>query len=338
MSAKTEAPTPRRLENARKKGEFARSSPAAAVASVAASLAALAWMAPRAWAWTVEWAQAAWSLRGTTSEVAGAAVLVAAAWILPPLSAAWCGALIAGFGQAGFLVTPGILSPDTRRISPAAGAKRLLSAQRLFALVRACVLLGIATFIVAGMFRDGAVVLVAWPRSRWDVGLVAWGEVVTEGAAALSFALAGFAALDWGLAAWRHRREHKMSRDEVRREHRESEGDPLVKGQRRALHRSLAGSAVARGVRSANVVVVNPTHIAVGLRYAPDEADAPFIVARAREDEALALREEAKRLGIPVVRDIPLARSLVVLGPGEEVPEELYRAAAAVLGISRGAV
>jgi type III secretion protein U len=338
MSTKNEAPTTRRLEDARQKGEFARSNPATAVASVAASLVACGWIAPRAAGWTVEWAQAAWSLRMTPSEVASGAIPVAAAWIAPPLLAAWCGTLVAGFAQAGFLLTPGLLAPDGRRISPTAGVKRLFSAQRLFSLIRACVLLGISTLIVAGILRDGASVLLVWPRSRWDVGLVAWGDVAGEGRTTFLFVLAVFSAVDWALAEWRHRREMRMSRDEVRREQRESEGDLLVKGQRRALHRALVGAAVARGVRSANVVVVNPTHIAVGLRYAPDEADAPFIVARAREDEALALREEAKRIGIPVVRNIPLARSLVVLGPGEEVPEELYKAAAAVLGISRGAV
>ncbi|MEN9797221.1 MAG: hypothetical protein RL653_917 [Pseudomonadota bacterium] len=338
MSAKTEAPTPRRLAEARKKGEFARSSAASALGSVGASVAALAWFAPRAAERTVQWVQAAWSLRMSASEVAWAAIPVAAAWVVPPLVAAWCGALAAGVGQAGCLLTPELLSPDARRVSPAASVKRLLSAPRFFTLLRAGVLLGVVILVVAGLFRDGAGILRAWPRSRWDVGLVAWAEVASEGGASLLAVLAAFAVLDWGLAAWRHRRDLQMSRDEVRREHRESEGDPLVKGQRRALHRALVGAAVSRGVRSASVVIVNPTHIAVGLRYAPDEADAPFIVARAREAEALALREEAKRLGIPVVRDIPLARSLVVLGPGEEVPEELYRAAAAVLRVSRGEV
>jgi type III secretion protein U len=250
--------------------------------------------------------------------------------------AAWVGALIASFVQSGFVFTPSLLGPDASRISPVAGLKRLVSSQRLFALVRACVLLSVVALLFLALLREGVSVLVYWPRARWDVGLNAWAEVV--GARGLSWVLvlAGYAVLDWSLAAWRHRRELKMSREEVRREQRESEGDPLIKGQRRALHRALIGAAVARGVRSANVVVVNPTHIAVALRYAPDEADAPFVVARAREEAALQLREEAKRQGIPIVRDIPLARSLVVLGLGEEVPEELYKAAAAVLRVSRG--
>jgi type III secretion protein U len=117
----------------------------------------------------------------------------------------------------------------------------------------------------------------------------------------------------------------------VKNEHKESEGDPHHKHQRRALHRQLAAGGPARGVRAATAVVVNPTHIAVAHRYEPKECDAPYLVAKGRESDALALRRAAEQLGIPVVRDIPLARSLVQFDVGMEIPEELYQAAAAVL-------
>jgi type III secretion system FlhB-like substrate exporter len=134
------------------------------------------------------------------------------------------------------------------------------------------------------------------------------------------------AALDFGLARWRHGRELMMTREEVRNEHKESEGDPHHKHQRRAIHRQLAAGGPARGVRSATAVVVNPTHIAVALRYQPEECDAPYLVAKGREADALALRREAERLGVPIVRDVPLARSLVRFDVGMEIPEELYQA------------
>jgi len=84
-------------------------------------------------------------------------------------------------------------------------------------------------------------------------------------------------------------------------------------------------------VKAASVVVVNPVHVAVALRWAPEECDAPYLVARGRAEEARAIRAEALALGIPVVRDVALARGLVQYDVGEEVPEELYRAAAVVL-------
>jgi len=122
-----------------------------------------------------------------------------------------------------------------------------------------------------------------------------------------------------------------MTREEVRREHREQEGDPRHRAHRRAAHRQLLQAGRARGVEKATVLVVNPTHLAVGLRWAPEECDAPYLVARGRAADAAELRRRADALGIPVVRDVALARSLVMHDVGEEVPEELFQAAAAVL-------
>jgi type III secretion protein U len=149
-----------------------------------------------------------------------------------------------------------------------------------------------------------------------------------SGAVAL-LALAGLA--DALLARRRHRRRLMMTREEVRREWREAEGDPWIRRRRRQLHRQLAEGGTARGVGAATTVVVNPTHLAVALRYAPREAPAPYLVAKARAGEALTLQRQARALGVPVVRDVALARSLILLGVGEEIPEELYEAAAAVL-------
>jgi type III secretion protein U len=139
---------------------------------------------------------------------------------------------------------------------------------------------------------------------------------------------------DWMLAKRRHVKDLMMSHQEVKQEHKNSEGDPHHKSKRKSLHKQLANGGRARGVQKATAVVVNPTHIAVALRYAEDECDAPYIVAKAREEDALKLRQEAAALGIPVVRDIPLARSLIHYDVGEEVPEELYQAAAAILKVA----
>ena len=125
-----------------------------------------------------------------------------------------------------------------------------------------------------------------------------------------------------------------MTREEVKQEHKKSEGDPHHKAKRKALHRQLATGGPARGVQKATAVVVNPTHIAVALRYDQAECEAPYLVAKGREEDAFEIRREAKALGIPVVKDIPLARSLIHYDVGEEIPEELYRAAAAVLKVA----
>jgi type III secretion protein U len=125
-----------------------------------------------------------------------------------------------------------------------------------------------------------------------------------------------------------------MTREEVKQEHKDSEGDPRHKAERKALHRQILAGGRARGVQKASAVVINPTHIAVALRYDEEECDAPYLVAKGRDREAQAIRNQAQRLGIPVVQDIPLARSLVQFDVGEEIPEELYQAAAAVLKVA----
>jgi type III secretion protein U len=195
----------------------------------------------------------------------------------------------------------------------------------------------------------GVMVAWAWESTASDVirDLLRVAEA-TPGRAALvvAGALKSFAcrvlpwafawcSLEVGLARYRHLKKLRMTRDELKREFRESEGDPVIKGQRRAIHRGLAQGGSARGVGQAHAVVVNPTHLAVALRYAPGECDAPYVVARGRDRQALALRLEAEGWGIPVIRDVPLARSLISLELGEEVPEELYQAAAAVLKVAQ---
>ena len=125
-----------------------------------------------------------------------------------------------------------------------------------------------------------------------------------------------------------------MTKEEVRREHKSQEGDPHHKAKRQALHRALGSGGAARGVATASCVVVNPTHIAVALRYDERECDSPYIVAAARDQAALQIRAEARRLSIPVVKNVPLARALVLQDVGTAVSEELFEATAAVLAIA----
>ncbi len=150
----------------------------------------------------------------------------------------------------------------------------------------------------------------------------------------LAWVLLLLGVADYALARRRHLKDLMMTREETRREYKESEGDPHHKAQRKALHRQFTQGGAARGVQKATAVVVNPTHLAVALRYDGQECEAPYLVAKGREEDALALRREARRLGIPVIRDVPLARSLIHYDVGEPIPEELYQAAAAVLRVA----
>jgi FlhB-like protein len=122
-----------------------------------------------------------------------------------------------------------------------------------------------------------------------------------------------------------------MTREEVRRESRENEGDPELKAARHRAHKEMLASAAIHAVREATVVIVNPTHLAVALRYQEQEDAAPCVLAQGQGDLARRIIEAAHAYGVPVVRDIPIARALSELELGDEIPEALYEAVAEIL-------
>lgn len=332
MSERTEEPTPRRLRQARERGQVPRSrlfsgSLVLAGGSAGAALG-LGDAAVDLRAWTATLLE-----RGVPLEAA-----LHRAWTLlvrgggPALAGAMVGAVVAGLASAGWAPSAVALLPRLERLDPLAGLRRFFTWRTMAELFRNLA----AASLLLTVLVTGAWSLLPSALRLPALGEAGAGLLLLRPAAlgvwtrALLLA-AALGALDLLLARWRHRRSLRMSRDEIRREYREQEGDPRHRAHRRAAHRQLLLSGRARGVKAASVVVVNPIHLAVALRWAPEECEAPYLVARGREEEARALRAEALILGIPVVRDVALARGLVLYDVGEEVPEELYRAAAIVL-------
>jgi type III secretion protein U len=336
MSEKTEQPTPHRLEEARKKGQLARSRLlSGAAVTLAATLAALA-LLPRG---AVQLkALAVQMLSGGTldSEVALRAALSLVVQLgAPVLLAAFLASALVSTAFAGWKPHPAHLMPQLERISPAAGLRRLLSLGSVGEVMKGLAVAALMLWLVWTEVQSSAGASLASVRLPGGLPLVLQLEHLGGLLARGAWVLLVLGLLDWMWARHRHLQSLKMTREEVKQEHKQSEGDPHHKSQRKSLHRQLAASGPARGVQRATVVVVNPTHIAVALRYEASECEAPYLVARAREEDALQLRREAKRLGIPVVKDIPLARSLIHYDVGEPIPEELYQAAAAVLAVAQ---
>jgi len=147
----------------------------------------------------------------------------------------------------------------------------------------------------------------------------------------VALALVALGAVDWLAARRRWRRGLMMTRDEVRREHKEREGDPRFKAERQRLHRELAEQRMVDDVRKADFIVVNPDHLAVAVRYDPDAHDAPVVVAKGERLVAARIRQLAAEAGVPVYRDVGLARALAELPEGDEIPEALYEAVAELL-------
>lgn len=217
------------------------------------------------------------------------------------------------------------------RLNPVKGFSRLFSRQRLVDLV---LMIGkLLTLVVVGL---------AFVAPKLAELLTARaGGLEQEASMAVSIAVRTFAAFSLAILFWgfgdrflqkrRHMKRMRMTKQEVQRERKEQEGDPVIRSERKKVHRQMAEGVGFAGLDRASVVVVNPTHIAVALAYQEEQDDAPWVVVSGRGDAALRIRGEASHKGIPVVEHVPLARSLISLDPGEEIPEDLYQAAAEVI-------
>jgi len=339
MSDKTEEPTPRRLRKAREEGDSGVSTHAAqAVAflvAVALAPAAVAALASR----STELVRSAIARAGDATigpvDPTGYAMPVVAL-VAPMLVAAGAASAVVQFVQTGGFVASKKLTPKLERLNLFEGFKSLFSSVRAIAVLRSLLAGSIVAWLAFRGLRAHAPDVAHVAGQIGLVGTLA-GEVAHG--ACRDAALFGVAvgALDLFVTRRAWMKRLRMSKDEVKREHKESEGDPQLKAARERAHHEMLAAATVANVKSATVIVVNPTHIACALRYDEEEGDdAPLVLAVGEGDLAKRIVEAAHAYGVPVLRDVPLARALVELAPGERIPEELYEAVAEILRAAWG--
>ncbi len=332
MSARSEQPTPRRLREARGRGEVARSADLCAAAALAAGLAALA-VTGRELAAALSRAIEAAATSATAPPDAAGTVRDALALVLrlslPPAACALAGAALAGALQTGFAVSAEAVRPRLERIDPLRGLRRLCAPQQLWRAALATAKAGVLLALLWSWASGATRALSALPAATAGGALAGALPLLGSLALRLAGALAVLGLADLALDRRRLRRALMMTRDEVRREAREEEGDPAHRAERRRVHRALLEAGAAS---RATVVVVNPTRIAVALRHDRGGEGPPRVVAKGTGLAAARVRSAARRAGVPIVRDVALARALHRLADvGDEIPEELYEAAAALL-------
>jgi flagellar biosynthetic protein FlhB len=237
--------------------------------------------------------------------------------------------------QSRFSLSFAAVKPQWSRVDPGQGLRRLLSGRAAVDLVRSLLKLfavGAVAYItlrahwaaLVGMGRDGAGAA-ALGRVLWDLWL---------GIGLVFLLLAGF---DYAYQWWQHEKSLRMTKQEVRQESKELEGNPQLRARVRALHRQMATRRMMVEVRRADVVLRNPTHYAVALRYDSRRMRAPRVVGKGERLLAGRIIDEATRHGVPVVENPPLARALFkMVAIGREVPRDLYRAVAEVLAYVYG--
>ncbi|WCM93615.1 type III secretion system export apparatus subunit SctU [Acidovorax sp. NCPPB 2350] len=337
MSEKTEEPTTKKLKDARKKGQTAKSQDIVVAAILGASLLVLTGAGPmlydrlrRIVTTALEQgiqARDTQQLLALLSSMVLDGMVVAFGMVIVSVLV---GAL-ALMPQVGFMITFEPLTPKFDSLNPAEGLKKMFNARALIefaksvlkAVVLGAVLWKIVTDLVPLLV--GSVYLT--PEAS---GKIAWSALLhLFSFACLVFVVIG--PVDYGLQHWLFIRDQRMSKDDVKRENKDSEGDPHLKGHLKSLREEMATSPPQERVPGATVVVTNPTHYAVALRYEAGVTPLPVVVAKGMDEQAAVIRGLATMHNIPLIANPPLARALHKLPLDRPIPEELFEAVSVVL-------
>ncbi len=329
---RTESASARHREKAREQGDIPMSRELPLLAGLGGGCAVLAVQLAAAGPAPLIWFSS--MLRRATlhgdSELAAAAGGVLHA-VLPSACGATVAVLAVGVLQSGFLLRIAALQPDFSRVSPMRGIKRLLSVETLVQAARATAKVGVLSVVLWMALRrllpaiGGAVYWTAGALRDQIIGETTHLVLVLCGAQAV------IAAADFAWVRVRHARKLRMSKQQVRDEHKEAEGNPQMKHRIRQLGRARAKQRMMAAIRTAAVVVTNPEHYAVALAYDRGSRAAPKLVAKGMDEVAARIREEARLHHIPVVANPPLARALYRIELDTEIPVEHFKAVAEVV-------
>ena len=338
MSEKTEEATPKRKRKARMDGDVAKSGEFSGVMVMFAAFGTLLASSTMIFTRLLDFMRHTITL--VSRESIGPEVverfmldglLTLAECIGPMLGVAFVAAAFFTYIQIGALFTMKPLIPDANRLNMANNAKNLVNKDKLVELVKNLLKLSLMGVIGVSILADEIPRLATTPRGRLVHGLTALGDSALRLSVTMLSALLLFGVADLLWQRHRHNKKLMMGKDEVQREYKESEGDPMLKGKRQQLHHELINDPGVQRVKDADAVVVNPTHVAVALRYREHEGGAPRIIAAGRGEVAAQIRRLARKHNVPIVRDVPLARALVEVGVEVEIPEQFYESVAVIL-------
>jgi flagellar biosynthetic protein FlhB len=336
---KTEQATPKKLEEAWKKGQFARSTEVQTVAVLFSAMIALLFTGREIWH---NLAMAMYGVLGHLHDIAVktdqmqnhfiSALLLGINCIWPILAAACVGGLLATGVQSHFRTAPDALQFNWARLNPLAGFKRIFSIRAAvpaaIATIKLAVVVALSYRVILEILQD-PIFYSAVDASRVGTFLVdASFRIVMR----IGFAMVVLAAIDYGYQFWRNNRDLMMSKEEIKDEAKNQDGDPQVKAQMRRRRQALSKRKMLAEVPKADVIITNPTHLAIALRYERGRMSAPKVVAKGSRLNALRIREIAAQHQIPIIENKPLARTLFKYAKvGGEIPAQLYVAVAEIL-------
>ena len=336
---RTEAPTPRRLSEAREHGQIARSADLTAALGLLGGLLFLQWFGPRMVAAMVDLMRDAFGERDAASVgkidvvvVIGSLLVTLLAAAGPFLLAMMVLAASSNLLQVGWLFTWEPLTPKLTKLNPINGFGRIFSMRTLVQLAINFLKLLVVGAVAWSAIHDRIGALLA----AMDVGdnsrIVLFATIVFDVGIRMALALLVIALIDYAWQKWRHIRDLRMTKQEVKEEMRSMEGDPIIKQRRRRMQMAATLQKIRSAVPKADVVVTNPTELAIAIQYDQDSMAAPRVVAKGQGYLAAKIREVAALHRVPIIERKPLAQALYkTVEVGQEIPEQFYKAIAEIL-------
>ncbi|ACV61617.1 flagellar biosynthetic protein FlhB [Desulfofarcimen acetoxidans DSM 771] len=338
---KTEKATPRKLLQARRKGQVAKSSDLNAAVLMLAVV--LLFYSIKQQQLSSMYKYFSWYLANFTqyreSQVSLMQLMVSFSiyyikLMAPVLIVVVIVALLINFMQVGLVFSSESIKPQLKRANPIEGFKRIFTVRSLVELAKnifkLLVIGGITYNLISGRFNELLLIFYATPAmifqtvSGFILRILGWGGIVY-------FAMA---LLDYLYQRYEFQKSMRMSKQDIKDEYKQTEGDPLLKSKLREMQRKMSLSRIREEMPRATVVVTNPTHFAVALRYSEGDADVPLVTAKGADYLALRMREMAKEYNVPVIEQRELARLLYDrVEVGTEIPYELYQSVAEILAM-----
>lgn len=336
---KTEQPTAKKLRDARKKGQVSSSKDVVSAALVVL-IFALLWGAADFYsnklqeliALPTAFIESDRPFYQILEQTFDGLIVIFLQLIAPPLVLAVIVGVVAHLGQFGFLLAFESLKPDLNKLNPGKGIKKIFSIKNVIELLKSILKIALLTILFYQVISDNLANLLKLPNCGLNCISSLLGVLMLDLMIYASFGFILIAAADFAFQRFQFTKEMRMSKQEVKQEYKEMEGDPRIKGKRRQLHQELMMQNTAYAVKRSTVVVTNPTHLAIALEYREGETPLPIVRAKGENLMAQHIVKLARAEGIPVMENVLLARALHEYSQVDQyIPSDLIEAVAEVL-------
>ena len=337
---KTEEPTPHKLSEARKKGQITKSKEVTSAFGYIAAYVALRSVAQPLWDHMVNLSHYVFgqlpyvttSQGGFTQEILVQSMISFVLAIGPLFGVVFMVSLFAEFLQTGGMMSVESISPKLEKLTPIEGFKKMFAMKGLVTLIINLVKIFLVFWISFKVLMDKYPLIITTVNSNLWLTMGFVGDIVFTIAMRIGVFYIAVAAFDYLFQRFEFMKQMKMSKQEVKEEYKRLEGDPQIKRRMREMQREMSQGRMMGNVPKSDVVVTNPTHLAVALKYDSKEMRSPIVLAKGQRKQAAEIRRIAEEHFIPIVENRSLARALYKLSEiGQEIPYELYKAVAEVL-------